>query len=430
MDTFGVATGKRLNFWALWTSTASSNLADGLFKLALPVLASRLTASPILIAGVSFAITLPWPLFALHAGALADRLDRRKTMARVNMVRVLALGILTIASIINMVSLPMIYLTALVLGFAETMADTAAMSLPQMVVPRSELERANARLTAAQTLMNEFIGPPLGGALAALGLGLALGSSSGLYIISVVALLVMRGSFRPARTSTANINAEIAEGVRFLLNNRLLYTLTIILAVMMACWSAYLSIIVVYAVAPGPLGLNEWEYGMMLMALGVGGLIGTLITRPVQGWLGRRWLIFADIAGTCLMLAVPALIPNVWAVALAALIGGTGGTMWNITVASLRQHIVPDALLGRVSGAMKLISWGMMPIGAGLAGLIAELVNVRAVFALGGVAAALLLFPFFLVITEERLNEAIGSGQRQATPDQPGQSADGVIVSH
>jgi hypothetical protein len=97
-------------------------------------------------------------------------------------------------------------------------------------------------------------------------------------------------------------------------------------------------------------------------------------------------------------------------------------------VVSLRQHIVPDALLGRVSGAMKLISWGMMPIGAGLAGLIAELVDVRAVFAVGGVAAALLLFPFFLVITEDILTDAIGSAERQAEQEHSKQSTDGIIM--
>src|SRR5215216_1575494 len=105
------------SFAALWSSTLSSNLADGVFKLALPLLATRLTDSPALVAGVAFAVRLPWLLFALPVGALVA-------------------GLLA-----GFASLPLIYVTALLLGIAETVADTAGSSvLPSFVAP-ADLER-------------------------------------------------------------------------------------------------------------------------------------------------------------------------------------------------------------------------------------------------------------------------------------------------
>src|SRR5689334_4973575 len=113
------------SFWALWSATAASNLADGIFKLALPLLATRLTESPGLVAGVAFAVRLPWLLFALSAGVLADRLDRRHMMLWANVARVVVLSGLVIVLLMNAISLPLIYLAALLLGVAETLADTA-----------------------------------------------------------------------------------------------------------------------------------------------------------------------------------------------------------------------------------------------------------------------------------------------------------------
>jgi MFS family permease len=64
-------------FWQLWSASSLSNLADGLVRIALPLVAVTLTDSPALVAGVAVAVTLPWLFFALPAGALADRVDRR-----------------------------------------------------------------------------------------------------------------------------------------------------------------------------------------------------------------------------------------------------------------------------------------------------------------------------------------------------------------
>src|SRR5258705_11549120 len=100
-------------FWKLWTSSALSNLADGVMKVALPLVAIRFTDSPTLIAGLTFAFTLPWLLFALTAGALADRFDRRRLMLIANSARAAFLGILTVAALFGVGSIWVLYAAAI-----------------------------------------------------------------------------------------------------------------------------------------------------------------------------------------------------------------------------------------------------------------------------------------------------------------------------
>ncbi|HEX5823959.1 MAG TPA: MFS transporter, partial [Candidatus Limnocylindrales bacterium] len=88
-------------FWTLFSASFLANLADGIFSTALPLLAASLTKEPGLVAGVAVASRLPWLVFALLAGALADRLDRRRTMVIVDAGRAILLGGLTVAVLAN-----------------------------------------------------------------------------------------------------------------------------------------------------------------------------------------------------------------------------------------------------------------------------------------------------------------------------------------
>ncbi len=390
-------------FRRLLTAAAASNLADGVIKLALPVAAARLTDSPGLVAGVATVGMLPWLLFALPAGALIDRLDRRWTILVAHLLRVAALVVLVAAIGLGLLGLPLLYLLALVLGIAETFADTADAALLPAVVPHGELERANARLLGVQTVTNGFIGPPLGGMLAGIGLTAAFGTGAGLYLAAAFVLLLLRGSFRAAPTARMRLHREIAEGIRVVARNRLLAALALIVAVMNISWSAWLAVLVVYVVAPGPVGLSEWGYGVLLTGIGIGGVVGTLLAAPVQRLIGRRWMIGADIAGTFAMLAVPAMTTSAWAIGMAAVVGGIGSTLWGVVVVTLRQRAVPDALQGRVSGVFRLCGYGAMALGAALAGVVAEIAGVRAVFAGCAALTLLLVVPFHTAITDAAL---------------------------
>lgn len=391
-------------FNTLWSATASGNLGDGLFKTALPVIALRLTDSATLVAGVTFAMTLPWALFALPAGVLVDRLDRRRLMMIASTGRVAALALLGAAAVTHVAELPALYVTAFVLGVCETVFDTAAGAILPAIVPRERLEWANARLLAAETLLNEFAGPPLAGLLLALGAVVAVGGSATTYVLVVFAMSLLRGSFRIKRETSTHMLADLGEGLRFVWRQPVLRTLSMMTAVMAGSWSAWQAVLVLFAIH-GPLHLTTVKYGLLLSLLAVGGLLGTLLATRAQQRLGAQAVIGADILATGIMLATPALSTNVYAVAAATLIGGTGSGMWNVVVVSLGQRMTPDALLGRVRATSRLLGWGTMPLGAALGGVVAQFAGVQTVFGAGAVLTVLLVVPLARVMTPAALAE-------------------------
>src|SRR5512145_2356956 len=127
------------NFWKVWSATSFSNLGDGLYQVTLPLLAAQLTRSPSLIAMLGVMTSLPWLIFALQAGSIVDRSDRRTVMLWVNGGRLLLLALLTVAVVTGVASLPMLYIAALLLGIGETLVDTALTSIIPSVVSKDRL---------------------------------------------------------------------------------------------------------------------------------------------------------------------------------------------------------------------------------------------------------------------------------------------------
>ena len=197
-------------FWRLWSAAGIANLSDGIFWIAAPLLAVALTDSPALVAGVQIASRLPWLLFALVAGALADRLDRRRTMILVDVARVGLIAGLAIAALAGVASIWLLYVVAFALGILETLFDTAAQSILPSVVPRDRLAPANSRLLTVEFSMNQFIGPPIGGLLAAFALAAAFGTAAAGYLGAAILLVGLRGSFRASQSGPrTRIHEEI-----------------------------------------------------------------------------------------------------------------------------------------------------------------------------------------------------------------------------
>lgn len=399
-----------------WTASALSNLADGVFQVALPLLAVRLTHSPALIAGVAFANRLPWLLFALQAGALADRLDRRRTMFNVDLVRVVLIGGLAALTAAGAEHLWALYAVALALGVGETLFDTAAQSVMPSVVDRDQLSRANGRLYAVELTMNQFVGPPLGGVLAAAAVALAFATSASAYLLAAVALALVSGSFKPVRTGPrTTLRTDIAEGLRYLFGHRLLRTLAIMVGVMNLASTATFSVFPLFAIEPGPMGLSELGFGVILTATAAGSLLGSLCTARLERAMGRHRLLMLTIvlSGPTLALTATATVPLVL---LGGVLMGFGVVMWNVVTVSLRQRVAPDHLLGRVNAGYRLLAWGTMPVGAFLGGLLGELVGLRATFVIAGGGCALLLFlkPF---VTDEAMEAAEREAEERAASE-------------
>jgi predicted MFS family arabinose efflux permease len=156
-------------------------------------------------------------------------------------------------------------------------------------------------------------------------------------------------------------------------------------------------VFVLFAVAPGPMGLSQAGFGTLLTSLGVGALLGTWLAVPVERRLGRvRTLALSVVLGGGALL-VPVVTTDAVAIGASLAVGGLQMVLWNVVTVSLRQRISPDHLLGRVNAGYRLVGWGTMPLGALLGGLVAETLGMRVVFALAAGAVLVLLVGFRFV---------------------------------
>lgn len=402
------------SYQRLVVSSGLSNLADGIFQVALPIVTLGVTRDPGAFATVTLALRLPWLLFALPAGALADRLDRRRTMLLISLGRAVVIGGLAAIVLSGGETLWLLCAAAFVLGMGETLFDTSAQSIIPSVVPADDLSRANARLYAVELTANQFIGPPIGGLIAGISAAAALGGSAGAYVLAAVVLALISGSFRPERTGPATrLRHDIAEGARYLNRHRLLRTLAILVGISNLTWTATLAILALYAIEPGPMGLPEAGYGALLAVGAAGALVGSFIVPSMERLLGRSRALLVSYVGFSALEGLPGLTASVPAVGASFFVAGAMGIAWNVITVSLRQRIVPDRLLGRVNAGYRLLAWGTMPLGAALGGLLGDLFGLRAVF-LTAAAASLAGVPLFLAVVSDG---AISAAERESEPE-------------
>jgi predicted MFS family arabinose efflux permease len=179
------------------------------------------------------------------------------------------------------------------------------------------------------------------------------------------------------------LRAEIAEGLRFLFGHRLLRACVLLVSASNLAFMAGEAVLVLFATEE--LGLGSRGYGLLLAAVALGGLPGSLLAARVGGRVPPGTVIVGGVLVGAVVMACFGLATDPWAAGAAYAATGAVWGVWNVTLLSLRQAIVPDRLMGRVVGAVRLIGFGSIPVGALLGGLVARSLGLRAPF-LGGAA--------------------------------------------
>jgi len=363
-------------FRLLLSAAAMSNLADGIAALALPWIASLITRDATLIALVAFSSRLPWFLFAIPAGVMTDRADRRLLMVRADLVRLaLSLGVLWMAATLtqDVAATPVIATLSLLafgLGCAEVLRDNAAQTVLPSIIGKDDLERANGQLWTVEQIMGAFVGPPLAGmlivwsapapfALNALGFAMA-------------AVLIWRLRIPPrAPVQRRPVLTEMRDGWEWMRAHPSILRLAVMLGFLNAVVMMALTILVLFS--QDVLSLGAAGYGMLMTASAAGGVAGGIFGPGLVARLGARGAVRLAL----LLFPVPfvaiALTSSVWVVAAALFTEMFAGLIWNIVTVSYRQRRIPDHLLGRVNSLYRFFGWGMMPIGALAGGWIVAL---------------------------------------------------------
>jgi MFS family permease len=392
--------GLGLAYTRLWLASSVSFVGDGVFYTALPLLAAALTRDPLGVAAVEAAGQLPWLLFALPAGALVDRWDRRRVLWLTDAYRSLVLVALTGAVMVGWASIPLLGAAGFLLGLGSVLFTPAVMSILPAIVTRepARLERANGRLAAAQTVGEHFLGPPAGGALFTVSRSLPLAVDALSFAVSAALIASIPGRYRAAATagaedaappapgaaSRASLRTEIIEGLRWLAGHRLLRALAAMVAISSLALSAWTSIMVLFA--QDLLGLGNVGYGLLWTGVAAGSLLGSLLAAHLARWLGGGPLLIVTAAAFGATTIGIGASSSPWVAG--ALLGALGAavTTWNVVVVSLRQSIVPDLLVGRVNSAFQLLGMGMLPLGAALGGVLGRTLGLRAPFLISGAA--------------------------------------------
>lgn len=360
-----------------------------------------MTSSPVLISGLTAFTFLPWLLFGLPGGALVDRLDRRRAMSAVNLIRAALLGLLVLLLLAGARHILLLYFTAFALGTCQVVYDSAARAiLPQVVIDRRRLDTANSWLTVEETVGQDFIGPPVGAALfgwfrAAPFIGSAIGFAGAALLV-----LAVPGNFRAERTAPTTLRADIREGLRWLWRHPVLRDLTIYSGLIAAFMSMATSLNVLYAL--DTLHFSPTMYGILFVVMGVGGLAGSVAVGPLTARIGRpRMITLAAVIGP-VMFVLLGTVTNPWTAGVGFFGLSAGVTMWNVLSMSLRQAMIPAELLGRVLSTHRVALWGGIPPGALIGGILADQTSVPAAFLVSGLVQIVIVVLIYRLINRHQ----------------------------
>lgn len=399
-------------FSAQLASTGIANLADGIVSTIAPLVALGLTASPVQISLITAAGWLPWLLLGLVAGVVVDRRDRKSVQMAALAVRALVLAVAAVAAAFGSLSLGLLLGVVLIYGATEVFADLAATAIVPQLVPADRLEAANGRIVGVQQVANAFLGAPVGGALLIAGSAVGFGAAGGLAALAVVVLLRgMRGSYQPRPTqdpivASSGAWAQVRDGVGFLFGHRILRPLVVTGSVLNFAMTGYFAVFVLWAVGPGSaIGLTPAQYPLMLLGFALGAVGGSLVVEAVRRRLGELPTIVITLVLSLLLMVVPVWWPNGWVVAADLALIGALNTIGNVASQSMRQRLVPEELQGRVSGASKTLGFGLMPLGAITAGVVAESFGLATTF-IAAVVVSLLACGYLTLALARRSSTA------------------------
>ncbi|MDV3222857.1 MFS transporter [Intrasporangium sp.] len=379
------------SFRWLMLSSWASNLSDGIALAAGPLLVAAQTRDAFLVALATVLQRVPWLAFALVAGVIADRLDRKRIVIVVSLLRTTVLLVLSAAIVTDVVSIWVVLTALFLLGTAEVFADTTSQTLLPMVVDKADLGIGNARLMAGFITVNQLAGPPIGAALFALGLVVPFVAQA--TCIAFAALLVSRVVLPPhgrdPQARRSHLRRDITEGLRWLWNHAAVRTLTVTIVIFNVTYGASWSVLVLYAV--DILDAGAVGFGLLTTAGAVGGLLGTAL----YGWVTARVSLGNIMRGGLVIETLThlafALTRHLWVALVIMFVFGAHAFIWGTTSRAVRQRAVPTGLQGRVGSVYLLGVFGGMVVGGLVGGVVAGAWGVLATFWFGFAGSALLV---------------------------------------
>ena len=395
--------GRRFDY--LWATFGLASLGDGIGYGAVPLLALVVDPRPLPVAAVAAADTLPWLVLALPAGALADRFERGRLMAVVNMGRGLILATLALLVGLGVIDLALLLLLVFANGGARAIYYSASQAtVPELIGPAS-LNRANGVLGGTEAATEHLGGPILGTIGFAVANALPFAADAVAVGVSGLSLL----GFRTERPKGGPAPGSILDGARRLMGDRALRLLVALLAALAGLQGLVGGVLVL--VATKRWGLHPSAYGAFLAAGAVGNVPGALLANRIVMRIGN----VPALIGCALVSGLGYLV---MAFAHGWVVGGAAFAFVGFAIAagsvianSLRQRLTPAELMGRVGSAWRGIVWGAFPIGSLIGGGLASFGGLQLPVLIAGVAQCAVA-----VGLAGPLTRRLGEADRSLTP--------------
>lgn len=260
------------DFRKIAIGNAASNLSDGIAFICMPLLAASISDDPLAVSGLSVACAIPRIISVLGIGVLIDRVDRRPLLYLSNFSRAVMFGVVTLLVFLGVADLWVLYVSYAVIGVIETLADSSVFAvLPKAVPSKALLDHANSRIAGTQVVIDEFVGPPLGGFLFGLAAFAPTAVNAAVLLVAGVSYVMLRGDYRSTIvvSERPSVVADLREGAAWTARHPIVRTLVIVGCIVSVGYMIPFSYLVLYA--SKVLGLDATGYGLLLSFSAVGG---------------------------------------------------------------------------------------------------------------------------------------------------------------
>ncbi len=390
------------DFNRIWSAGLITNLADGVLRLAAPLLAITLTRDPVLISLLSALSLLPWLFFAVPIGAIVDRVDRRKALFLGNVSRALIGLVVSYIVYQDAMTIEILLLATFLWGVCEVLVDTTSQAILPEILKSDQLERGNSRLNTAEVIVAQFVGTPLGGFLYAVAIALPFFLSGVGFAIAalIVSIFPFHTSLKPAERGPdapePHFLNEIKLGIKYMYEEKRIFHLVVITTLLGFFFSLANAILPLFIIEE--LGVEPRYLGILFAIQGVGALAGSVLAPRISKKLGRGRALALNLFIASLPVFLIGIVPNVWYFLILSIVIGATISVWNILLMSVYQSIIPRELYGRIHGARRTIVWGLMPIGSVIGGFVAR-EGLRFPYLIGGlISIIIVLFSFKRIV--------------------------------
>lgn len=349
------------------------------------------------VAGLAALAKLPFLLIGLPAGVWVARLGMRRAMLGADALRALAVLSLPLAVYFGVLTLPHLLLVALATGVGMAFFQVAYQSYPPMLIADDwHLHAANTRLSFSESTAM-LIGPGLAGlVISALGAARALLFDAASYLFSVLTLAAIRHREPPPATPAVrrSLWQEMSDGLRFVAHQAVLRPIMVCGALYNLGVAMYDSLLAVFAVRQ--LSMDPWPLGVALALGGAGFPLGSLLARRLAERFGIGPSLLLAGVPSVLGLAIGASADNRLSVPMLAagtLINGIGQGSFAVNALTIRHLVTPPDLATRATAVHRFITWGVLPVGSAIAGVVGTAFGLRAAMLTAAGTAALCMIP-------------------------------------